>query len=65
MQDKVQIRFTRVWEGLLLIAVIIGFANIFAHPKPDVSLWLSYSTISLSIAAIFVYGIVFGMKLRG
>jgi len=64
MPDKVLARFTRLWEILLLIALAIGLGNTFGRPNPYASEWLSYASISLSVTALFVYGITFGMKLR-
>lgn len=48
----------------LLVAVGILLANTYARLNPAVSEWLSYICIGLSISALFVYGITFGMKLR-
>lgn len=49
---------------LLLVAVGLLLANTSSRLNPTISEWLSYISIGLSISALFVYGITFGMKLR-
>lgn len=64
MQDDVLTRFERVFQALLFSAVMIGLINQIVHPNPNTSEWLSLVSIGCSIAALFVYGITYGMRLR-
>lgn len=50
-------------ELLLVAAVVVGLINQFAfHGQVE---WLIFVSIALSITALFVYGITYGMRLRG
>lgn len=46
------------------MAVILALINTFVRPDPNVSEWLSLISITLSITALLVYGIIFGMKIE-
>lgn len=62
MSADLPARFWRFGELLLVAAVILGLINTFAfHSQVE---WLSFVSIALSITALFVYGITYGMRLR-
>ena len=46
------------------MAVILALINTFVRPNPNVSEWLSLISITLSITALLIYGIIFGMKIE-
>jgi hypothetical protein len=64
MHDNVLTRFERLFQLLLLAAIVIGLINQVVRPNPNASEWLSLASIACSIAALFVYGITYGMRLR-
>jgi len=64
MHHRILTRFTRLFQALLAMAVILGLINTFVRPSPDVSEWLSLISITLAITALLVYGIIFGMKIE-
>jgi hypothetical protein len=64
MQDKVLTRFERLFQLLLLAAIVIGLSNQLVRPNPNTSEWLSLVSIACSIGALFIYGITYGMRLR-
>ena len=64
MRHRILTRFTRLFQGLLATAIILALINTFVRPSPNVSEWLSFVSIALSIAALFVWGVTFGMKVE-
>ena len=62
MPDNLLTRFTRFGELLLVAAVVLGLINQYGfHGQVE---RLSFVSIALSITALFVYGITYGMRLR-
>jgi uncharacterized membrane protein YvlD (DUF360 family) len=64
MHHRILARFTRLFQGLLAMAIILGLINTFVRPSPNVSDWLAFVSLALAIAALLVYGITFGMKIE-
>ena len=64
MHHRILTRLTRFFQGLLAVAIVLALINTFVRPSPNVSEWLSLISITLSITALLVYGIIFGMKIE-
>ncbi|HET9394093.1 MAG TPA: hypothetical protein VFO29_11320 [Candidatus Rubrimentiphilum sp.] len=61
MSHDLPTRFGRFGELLLVAAVALGLINQFAfHGQVE---WITFVSIALSITALFVYGITYGMRL--
>lgn len=64
MHHRILTRFTRLFQGLLAFAIILSLINTFVRPNPTTAEWLSLMSIALSMAALLVWGITFGMKIE-
>jgi hypothetical protein len=64
MHHRILTRFTRLFQALLAMAIILGLINTFVRPNPNVSEWLAFVSLALAIAALLVYVITFGMKIE-
>lgn len=64
MHHRILKLFTRLFQALLAMAIILALINTFVRPSPNISEWLSFVSIALSIAALLVWGITFGMKIE-
>jgi uncharacterized membrane protein YvlD (DUF360 family) len=64
MHHRILTLFTRLFQALLAMAIILGLINMFVRPNPNVSDWLAFVSLALAIVALLVYGITFGMKIE-
>ncbi len=64
MHHRILTLLTRLFQALLAMAIILGLINLFVRPNPNVSEWLAVVSIALSIAALLVWGITFGIKIE-
>ena len=64
MHHRILTLLTRLFQGLLAMAIILALINMFVRPNPNVSEWLGFVSIAMLIAALLVYAITFGMKIE-